>query len=210
MPTPLSPLAKSDLAHLLHPYTNLARHAETGPLVIVRGEGVRVYDSRASDYIEALAGLWCTALGCGNERLAKVAAAQMRSCRSTICSASKAHDPAIRLAEKLAEIAPGADARVFFANSGSEANDTAIKLVWYLNNALGRPAKKKIIGRDQGLSRRHRGHRLADRAGRPTTALSTCRCRASCTPPARITSATAGRRERGAVRHPPRRRAGAS
>ena len=149
MPADRTPTAASDLAHLLHPYTNLQRHAETGPLVIVRGEGVRVFDEQGRDYIEALAGLWCTALGWGEERLARVAAEQMRELPFYHLFGSKTHGPAVRLAEALAAIAPLPDARVFLANSGSEANDTAIKLIWYLNNALGRPAKKKIIARQR-------------------------------------------------------------
>ena len=149
MPAERTPVAASDLAHLLHPYTNLERHAETGPLVIVRGEGVRVFDEQGRDYIEALAGLWCTALGWGEERLARVAAEQMRELSFYHLFGSKTHGPAVRLAEALAAVAPVPDARVFLANSGSEANDTAIKLIWYLNNALGRPAKKKIIARQR-------------------------------------------------------------
>ena len=142
-------VADSDVAHLLHPYTNLVRHRETGPLVIERGAGVRVFDKDGRDYIEGLAGLWCTALGWGEERLVAVAAEQMRKLPFYHLFGSKAHEPAVRLGEQLAAVAPVEDARVFFANSGSEANDTAIKLIWYVNNALGRPAKKKIIARDR-------------------------------------------------------------
>ncbi|MBI5165786.1 MAG: aminotransferase class III-fold pyridoxal phosphate-dependent enzyme [Magnetospirillum sp.] len=144
-----SALAESDVAHLLHPYTNLSRHQESGPLVIVRGEGVRVFDEQGRDYIEGLAGLWCTTLGWGEARLAEVAAAQMRQLPFYHLFGSKAHPPAVDLAEALAALAPVADARVFLASSGSEANDTAVKLIWYLNNALGRPAKKKIIARER-------------------------------------------------------------
>ena len=144
-----SPIAESDLAHLLHPYTNLERHRDTGPLVIVRGEGVRVFDEAGKDYLEGMAGLWCTSLGWGETRLADVAAAQMRQLPFYHLFGSKTHSPAVKLAEKLAAMAPVADARVFFANSGSEANDTAIKLIRYLNNALGRPDKKKIIARER-------------------------------------------------------------
>ncbi len=144
-----SAIATSDMAHVLHPYTNPIRHAQTGPLVIVRGEGVRVWDDAGNDYIEALAGLWCTTLGWGEERLAKVAAEQMRTLPFYHLFGSKAHEPAVRLAEELVKLVPMDDARVFFANSGSEANDTAIKLIRYRNNALGRPAKKKIIARDR-------------------------------------------------------------
>jgi len=144
-----SSVAASDLAHLLHPYTNLVRHQETGPLVIVRGEGVRVFDEAGKDYIEGMAGLWCTALGWGETRLAEVAAEQMRQLPFYHLFGSKTHEPAVRLAEELAAMAPVEDARAFFANSGSEANDTAIKIIRYYNNAVGRPDKKKIIARDR-------------------------------------------------------------
>lgn len=144
-----SPLAASDVAHLLHPYTHLPRHAEAGPLVIVKGQGVRVWDEQGRDYIEGLAGLWCTSLGWGQERLIEAASTQMRALPFYHLFGSKAHEPGIRLAEELAAMAPIPDARVFFAGSGSEANDTAIKLIWYINNALGRPHKKKIIARDK-------------------------------------------------------------
>ncbi|MEW5727401.1 MAG: aspartate aminotransferase family protein [Pseudomonadota bacterium] len=145
----MSTVHDADVAHLFHPYTNLARHAETGPLVITRGEGVRVFDESGKDYIEGLAGLWCTALGWGEERLVEAAARQMRELPFYHLFTSKAHTPAVRLAEALAAMAPVPDAKVFFACSGSEANDTAVKLIWYRANALGKPEKKKIIARDK-------------------------------------------------------------
>ncbi|HLO78329.1 MAG TPA: aspartate aminotransferase family protein [Magnetospirillum sp.] len=145
----MSTVAEADVAHLFHPYTNLVRHPETGPLVIARGQGVRVYDEDGKDYIEGLAGLWCTTLGWGEQRLADVAAAQMRELPFYHLFSSKAHAPGVRLAEALAELAPLPDAKIFLACSGSEANDTAIKLIWYSNNALGRPEKKKIIARER-------------------------------------------------------------
>jgi 4-aminobutyrate--pyruvate transaminase len=144
---PLSNLATRDVETLVHPYINLASFRETGPLVIERGEGVHVYDSDGKRYIEAMAGLWCTALGYGNEELVQAAAAQMRKLSFAHLFTGKSHDPAIELAEKLKEIAPVPISKVFFCNSGSEANDTQVKLVWYLNNALGRPNKKKIVSR---------------------------------------------------------------
>ena len=146
---PHTQLQTADIAHVLHPYTNLPVHAETGPLVIVRGQGVRVYDEAGRDYIEGLAGLWCTSLGWGEERLVQAALQQMRTLPFYHLFGSKAHQPAIQLAEKLADMVPMDDARVFFAGSGSEANDTAIKLIRYINNALGRPLKKKLIARDR-------------------------------------------------------------
>ena len=116
---------------------------ETGPLIIERGKGVRVYDSDGKDYIEGMAGLWCTALGWGDDELVEAAAAQMRKLAFAHLFAGKSHDPAIELAEKLKEIAPFPVGKVFFGNSGSEANDTQIKLFWYLNNALGRPQEEE-------------------------------------------------------------------
>ena len=144
---PLSNLAVRDIETLVHPYTNLATLRETGPLIIERGEGVFVYDTEGKSYIEGMAGLWCTALGYGNEELVEAAAAQMRKLSFAHLFTAKSHDPAIELAERLKEIAPVPTSKVFFCSSGSEANDSQIKLVWYLNNALGRPRKKKIISR---------------------------------------------------------------
>jgi 4-aminobutyrate--pyruvate transaminase len=94
-----------------------------------------------------MAGLWCTALGYDNEELVEAAAAQMRKLPFAHLFTAKSHDPGIELAEKLKEIAPVPISKVFFCNSGSEANDSQMKLVWYMNNALGRPNKKKIISR---------------------------------------------------------------
>ena len=144
---PLSNLATRDVETLVHPYINLASFREHGPLIIERGAGVTVYDTDGKPYIEGMAGLWCTALGYGNEELVETAAAQMRKLSFAHLFTGKSHDPAIELGEKLKEIAPVPISKVFFCNSGSEANDTQVKLVWYLNNALGRPKKKKIISR---------------------------------------------------------------
>ncbi|HEY3636783.1 MAG TPA: aminotransferase class III-fold pyridoxal phosphate-dependent enzyme, partial [Rhizomicrobium sp.] len=144
---PLSNAQTRDVEAVLHPYTNLMKLRETGPLVIERGKGVRVYDDRGKDYIEALSGLWCTALGWGEEALVEAAAEQMRKLAFSHLFAGKSHEPAIALAEKLKELSPFPAGKVFFANSGSEANDTQIKLFWYANNARGKPARKKIISR---------------------------------------------------------------
>ncbi len=144
---PLSNLAVRDVETLVHPYTNLASLREVGPLVIERGKGVYVYDTEGREYIEGMAGLWCTALGYGNEELIEAASTQMRKLSFAHLFTGRSHDPAIELAEKLKEIAPVPISKVFFCNSGSEANDTQVKLVWYLNNARGQPQKKKIISR---------------------------------------------------------------
>jgi 4-aminobutyrate--pyruvate transaminase len=139
--------ASRDIAYVLHPYTNLKAHLEKGPLVITEGKGVHVYDEDGKAYIEGLAGLWCTALGFGEERLVEAAAAEMRKLPFYHTFAHKSHDVGIELAERLIEMAPVPMSKVFFTNSGSEANDSVVKMVWYYNNAIGRPEKKKIISR---------------------------------------------------------------
>jgi 4-aminobutyrate--pyruvate transaminase len=142
-------LQARDIASLVHPYTNLKVHQNDGPVVIGKGKGVYVYDDSGKEYIEGLAGLWSTSLGWGEERLVEAAARQMRQLGTYHIFAAKSHEPGIELAERLLAMAPVPMSKVFFANSGSEANDTAIKLVWYYNNALGRPQKKKIISRQR-------------------------------------------------------------
>ncbi|MCB1478644.1 MAG: aspartate aminotransferase family protein [Tepidamorphaceae bacterium] len=148
--SPLSNLAVRDIETVLHPYTNLATHRETGPLTLERAEGVRIYDANGKGYIEGMAGLWCTSLGYGNEELIEAAAQQMRKLSYSHIFGGKSHDPGIALAEKLKEISPVPVSKVFFVGSGSEANDTQVKFVWYMNNALGRPQKKKVISRLRG------------------------------------------------------------
>jgi 4-aminobutyrate--pyruvate transaminase len=144
---PLSNLAVRDIETITHPYTNLATLRDSGPLIFERGQGVFVYDTEGKAYIEGMAGLWCTALGYGNAELVEAATAQLRKLPFAHLFTAKSHDPAIELAEKLKEIAPVPTSKVFFCNSGSEANDSQVKLVWYMNNGLGRPRKKKIISR---------------------------------------------------------------
>ena len=142
-------LAARDIASLVHPYTNLKAHEKEGPLVIARGKGIHIYDDSGKEYIEGLAGLWCTSLGFSEDRLIEAATKQMRQLSTYHIFASKSHEPGIELAERLLAMMPSPMARVFFANSGSEANDTVVKLVWYFNNALNRPKKKKIISRQR-------------------------------------------------------------
>jgi len=146
----LSNLATRDVETVIHPYTNLAALRDTGPLVIERGKGVWLHDSEGKTYIDSMAGLWCTALGYGNEELVEAAAAQMRKLSFGHLFASKSHDAAIELAEKLKEIVPVQASKIFFCASGSEANDSQVKFVWYMNNARGLPKKKKFISRLKG------------------------------------------------------------
>ncbi|SME88648.1 4-aminobutyrate---pyruvate transaminase [Tistlia consotensis] len=139
-----------DVAVHLHPYTNARKHEEKGAMVIERGEGIYVYDTAGKQYIEGLAGLWSVAVGFGQPRLVKAAADQLAKLPYYHSFAHKSHEPSIALSEKLLQLAPGKMSKVFYTSSGSEANDTAVKLVWYYNNALGRPHKKKIIARIKG------------------------------------------------------------
>jgi adenosylmethionine-8-amino-7-oxononanoate aminotransferase len=184
--------ASRDIAFQLHPFTNLRKHEADGPLVITGGHGIYVQDESGREYIEALAGLWCASLGFGEERLVEAATRQMRKLPYYHQFASKAHDTAIDLAERLIGLLPVRMSKVFFNNSGSEANDTAVKLVWYYNNARGRYRKKKIISRVRG----YHGITVASAS---LTATSICRCRRSATRIARTTIAS-GRQGR-ARRH---------
>ncbi len=176
--------AERDVDSVLHPYTNLIRHREVGPLVITHGQGVKVFDDQGKDYIEGLAGLWCTSLGWGEERLVEAATRQMRKLPFYHLFSHKTHDPAVSLCERLLSMAPSSMSKVFLAGSGSEANDTAIKLISYRANALGNPSKTRIIARDRayhgvtvatsaltGLPNNHRSFGLATdgvlRAGCP-------------------------------------------
>jgi 4-aminobutyrate--pyruvate transaminase len=141
--------AQRDKETLIHPYTNLKAHLETGPLVITRGEGVRVYGEDGTEYIEGMAGLWCTALGWSEPRLVNAAKAAMERLPFYHSFTHKVPDVTVDLAEKLLAMAPVPMGKVFFANSGSEAIDTALKLVWYINNVRGKPLKKKVIAREK-------------------------------------------------------------
>jgi len=135
------------MTRILYPTTNLAAIEQ---LTLTRGEGVYVYDDAGKQYLEGMAGLWCTALGYGNEELVEAAAAQMRSLPYTHLFGGKTHPVAIELAERIAAMVPVKDARVFFGNSGSDANDTHWKLLRYYHTVTGRPQKRKIIARQRG------------------------------------------------------------
>lgn len=142
--------ASHDIASYLHPYTNLATHEKTGPHIISKGHGIYVTDDSGRDFIEGMAGLWCASLGFGEKRLVEAATKQLETLPYYHTFASRSTNPAIDLAEKLLELVPVPMSKVFFANSGSEATDSAVKMVWYYHNAIGQPEKKKIISRKKG------------------------------------------------------------
>ena len=139
-----------DVQSIVHPQTNLEKHQEIGPMLVTHGQGARIFDDNGKDYIESVAGLWCASLGFSAERLAKVAYEQMCTLGYYHSYRHRTNEPNIILAEKLLSIAPVPMSKVLFQCSGSEANDTAIKLVWYYHNAIGKPEKCKIIGRKMG------------------------------------------------------------
>lgn len=149
MTTKANSISAKDVNCHLHPYTNLKLHEENGPLVITRGEGVYVFGEDGKDYIEGLAGLWCASLGFSEQRLADVAKKQLETLPFYHSFTGKVPSVTAELAEKLVEMTPAGLDKALFCNSGSEANDTAIKMVWYYNNARGKPEKKKIIAREK-------------------------------------------------------------
>jgi 4-aminobutyrate--pyruvate transaminase len=142
--------ASRDIAFHLHPYTHLRKQESEGPLVITEGRGIYVFDENGKEYIEGMAGLWCTALGFGERRLVEAATRQMERLPYYHIFNQKSHDTAAELAERLVRLMPVPMSKAFFNNSGSEANDSAVKMVWYYNNARGLHRKKKIIGRMRG------------------------------------------------------------
>jgi 4-aminobutyrate---pyruvate transaminase len=144
-------LARRDAAVLMHPQTDWKTHAETGALVVTRGDGVHVFDENGKSHIEGMAGLWCTSLGFSEPRLVEAARRQMSELPYEHVYTHQTHGPAVELAETLLALAPEAMTKVFFACSGSEANDTIVRMIWYYNNALGRRSKKKIVSRNRAF-----------------------------------------------------------
>ena len=149
---PLPDYRDADIRSVLHPATNIAAHEGIGPLLLERGEGIYVFDDRGRRYIEGISGLWCTSLGFGNRELAEAAYTQLRELSFCHGVAHKSSKAIIELAERLKALAPVPISKVFFVSSGSEANETQLKFLWYYNNALGRPQKKKVIAHRSGYT----------------------------------------------------------
>ena len=134
----------------LQPFTGIPQTQGVGPRVIVRGKGMRVWDSDGKEYLDMMAGLWCVDIGYGREEMADAIAEQVRTLCYYPSFQNNGNQPAIELANKVASLTPGNLNKVFFGLGGSDCNDTNVKLVWYYNNLLGRPQKKKIIARKFG------------------------------------------------------------
>ncbi|KAG6552980.1 hypothetical protein Mapa_005317 [Marchantia paleacea] len=135
---------------MLAPFTSGTQQSDLHPLVITRSEGVYIYDNKGKKYLDALAGLWCTALGGNEKRLVEAANKQLNVLPFYHSFWNRTTEPSLKLAEELVDLfKPVKMAKVFFTNSGSEANDTQVKLVWYYNNHRGKPNKKKFIAREK-------------------------------------------------------------
>ncbi|KAF3445081.1 hypothetical protein FNV43_RR14774 [Rhamnella rubrinervis] len=133
---------------MLAPFTAGWQTSDLHPLVIEKSEGSYVYDINGKKYLDSLAGLWCTALGGNEPRLVAAATSQLNTLPFYHSFWNRTTKPSLDLAKELLETFKASKmAKAFFTNSGSEANDTQVKLVWYYNNALGRPNKKKFIAR---------------------------------------------------------------
>ncbi|HHH89174.1 MAG TPA: aspartate aminotransferase family protein [Aliiroseovarius sp.] len=145
---PTSELQALDAAHHMHPFTANGALAEKGARVITRARGVWLTDSEGAEILDAMSGLWCVNIGYGRDELADVAARQMRELPYYNTFFQTTHVPAIALAAKLAELAPGDLNHVFFASGGSEANDTNLRMVRTYWAQKGKPAKKVVISRE--------------------------------------------------------------
>ncbi|UWQ62686.1 aspartate aminotransferase family protein [Leisingera caerulea] len=144
---PTAELQALDAAHHMHPFTANGELSQKGARIITRADGVHLTDSEGHQILDAMAGLWCVNIGYGRDELAEVAARQMRELPYYNTFFQTTHVPAIALAAKIAELAPGDLNNVFFAGSGSEANDTNIRMVRHYWALKGKPSKSVIISR---------------------------------------------------------------
>ncbi|MEG4642902.1 aminotransferase [Paracoccus sp. APAP_BH8] len=140
-------LAQTDLNSLLHPQTDPAALAAQGPLILESGDGVYVTDISGRRYIEGMSSLWCASLGFNEPRLAEAAADQIRRLGTYHTFNRRSNPAVIELAERLLALSPMPDGKALFANSGSEAVDTMIKLAWLYHSGRGKPERRKIISR---------------------------------------------------------------
>ncbi len=147
---PTAELQALDAAHHMHPFTDQSGLAKKGARIIVRGEGSWLTDSEGERILDGMSGLWCVNVGYGRERLVQAADRQMRELPYYNTFFQTTHIPAIDLAAKLAEVCPGDLNHVFFAGSGSEANDTNLRMVRHYWALKGKPSKSWIISRKNG------------------------------------------------------------
>ncbi|MGI9511045.1 MAG: aminotransferase [Geminicoccaceae bacterium] len=142
-------LEELDRQSVFHPYTALADHLDKGVRVISEGEGVWVKDAEGKSYLDAVAGLWCVNIGYGRTEVADAIYEQAKKLAYFHSFSSMGTEPSIRLADRLLRLAPDGMSKVLFGNTGSDANDTNVKLIWYYNSLRGKPKKVKLIARQQ-------------------------------------------------------------
>ncbi|MEM7443208.1 MAG: aminotransferase [Pseudomonadota bacterium] len=147
----MTDIRELDKRYIFHPFSVLNTHEQSGAAMMARSaEGVWITDDQGKRYLDAMAGLWCVNVGYGRGEIADALADQARKLSYFHGFSSMATEPAALLAERVIAKAPEGMSKVFFGATGSDANDTQVKLVWYYNNVLGRPEKKKIISRERG------------------------------------------------------------
>ncbi|TXS91845.1 aminotransferase class III-fold pyridoxal phosphate-dependent enzyme [Parahaliea maris] len=143
-------LIDADHAHLLHPFSSLYSQKNKELAFFESGEGIWLTSASGEKYIDAAGGLWCTNVGYGRQELVDAASSQMSKLCYLHSFSNFTHEPQIELTEKLLSLLPSGFDRIFYGLSGSDANDSNVKLIWRYNNVLGRPEKKKIIARESG------------------------------------------------------------
>ena len=141
-----------DRAHMFHPSTHMRQHAdgESPNRIVTGGQGVYIEDAEGNKSLDGFAGLYCVNIGYGRQEVAEAIYEQAKKLSYYHAYVGHGSEPAILLSEKIISMAPEGMSRVYYGLSGSDANETQIKLVWYYNNILGRPKKKKIISRWRG------------------------------------------------------------
>ncbi len=149
----LSQIAEMDRGSVLHPFTHAKDYASGkagDPTIITSGKGIRIQDAKGNSYIDGFAGLYCVNIGYGRDEVAEAISKQAHQLAYYHSYAAHTTDQLAILSDRLVRMAPGKMSKVFYGMSGSDANETQAKLVWYYNNLRGMPAKKKIISRDRG------------------------------------------------------------
>jgi len=151
LPNDLS-MEEMDRRTVFHPSTHLKNHAHgkgPAPRIIDRGDGITITDTNGKQLIDAFAGLYCTNVGYNRQEITEAITKQAEKLAFYHSYVGHSHEPLVRLSERLIRMAPAGMSKVYYGQSGSDANETQTKLVWYYNNILGRPEKKKIISRER-------------------------------------------------------------
>lgn len=148
-PLKIESLAKDNAKYILHPASSITALQQDGPNMVVAGECNHIVDAQGKRFLDAVAGLWCVNVGYGREALSNA----MKQAADTLAYyhtfANSSNPWQVALAEKLVSVAPGKLTKVFFGSSGSDANDTLIKIAWHYHSLRGNPEKTKIIAREQ-------------------------------------------------------------